>query len=333
MKICLYDARWLGVHGIGRFAAEVISRLSLRMHELRGPWGPAFPLDPLWVSWQIAKQQPDVYFSPGYNPPLKSKVPFVFTVHDLNHLDVPDNSSLAKRLYYNHVIAPACRRAYKVLTVSEYSRQRILEWSGLETDRVINVGNGVGVEFSPNGEANKPDYSYFLYIGARKKHKNLRNLFIAFSEARLPNTVKLVLSGLPDKELVSLGEQLGIGERLVFVGEISGENLPSYYRGALALVLPSLYEGFGLPIVEAMACGTAVVTSDRTSMPEIAGDAGYLIDPESVSSITSALVRVIQNDDERSMRIRNGLIHVKKFSWAETAKKVEDVLLQAANAG
>jgi len=328
-KLCLFDGRWKGSHGIARFSTEVTKRIAISKKQMHGPWSPSFPIDPLWVSLQITLNQPAVYFSPGYNPPIASKIPFVFTIHDLNHLDILENTSRLKRLYYKYIIAPACKRAFKIFTVSEFSRIRIMEWSGIEHDKIINVGNGIGDEFAPGGNRHMPGYQYYLYVGSQKKHKNLENLLRAFAKAKIPADIKLILSGFPLPHLSALAEYLGIFDRIVYVGIIDDEELPSYYRGATALVLPSLYEGFGLPIAEAMACGVSVITSNRASMPEVAGDAGYLVDPESVSSITLAIENVFNNEEERKNKINIGLAHVKKYTWEKTANIVNEVLLQA----
>ena len=142
----LYDLRWAGPHGIGRFAREIASRVN---HiELDMPGRPMAPLDPLHLSFALRRYAPELtFFSPGYNAPLWARQRFVFTMHDLNHIDRPENSSSLKRLYYAAVLRRACWRASKVLTVSNYARRRIIDWSGVPANQVVNVGNGVAAEF------------------------------------------------------------------------------------------------------------------------------------------------------------------------------------------
>src|SRR5262249_6149295 len=155
----LYDTRWIGPHGIGRFAAE----LKKFLPEARGfarerrPW---HPLDPVLLGAELWCQRPKLFFSPGYNSPIGWPKPFVFTLHDLNHLRVRDNSSVAKRAYYRHIIHPACHRAAFVLTVSQYSKGEIASWAGLSDERIINVGNGVGAPFTLDGLKYDPGFSY-----------------------------------------------------------------------------------------------------------------------------------------------------------------------------
>src|SRR4249919_127259 len=128
MDTMLADHRWLGAHGIGRFAGELLSRLP-ELHPVSASWGPLHPLDPVRLSWVLWRLRPKVYFSPGFNPPLWSSVPFVFTLHDLIHLHFPAEASLTKQVYYRRVVRPAMQRAYRVLTVSMYAKQEILAWA------------------------------------------------------------------------------------------------------------------------------------------------------------------------------------------------------------
>ena len=138
----LADARWRGPHGIGRFATEVLRRLPAHQ-ELTGGPKPLSPLDSLWTAAQVFTRRPALYFSPGFNPPV-CRVPLAFTIHDLMQIRTPEVATPAKRLYYAAVVRPACRRANRILTVSEYSRKQILEWTGVAEERIVNVGNGVG---------------------------------------------------------------------------------------------------------------------------------------------------------------------------------------------
>ena len=132
----LADGRWCGAHGIGRFPTEVLARLPGVQPLLGGESMFLSPLDPLWISKKIRKERPRAYFTPGFNPPLFSPVPFVLTLHDLIHLKVPEEGSLLKRLYYERIVKPALFKAFRVLTVSEWSKQEILAWSGLSGERV-----------------------------------------------------------------------------------------------------------------------------------------------------------------------------------------------------
>jgi glycosyltransferase involved in cell wall biosynthesis len=331
----LVDTRWIGPHGIGRFAKEVFARLP-GAEALPQGVSLLSPLEPLWLSSVLWRKRPGVYFSPGFNPPVFSPVPFVFTIHDLNHLQFGDagagNGTRMKRAYYRWIMRPACHRAFKVLTGSEFSRREILRWAGVPGESVVNVGYGVDAAFSPGAGKHAPGYRYVLYVGNRKPHKNLRRILEAFAKSGLPEQLKLLLSGDPDSIIVALSHQLGIENRVAFAGPIADSALPGFYRGADALIMPSLYEGFGLPVLEAMACGTPVVTSNVTALPETAGDAAIVVDPRSVAEIAQAMYRVVTECPERQRLIEAGLARAKRFSWESTADRVIEVLRGASAA-
>ena len=166
--------------------------------------------------------------------------------------------------------------------------------------KVKVVGCGVGSEFSVVGNSHNPGFPYLLYIGNSKPHKNVNRLLKAFSKAQISTDIRLLLriSGATLEDYKQELEQLNILNRVVFLDVISDNDLPSYYRGAKALVFPSLYEGFGLPPLEAMACGTPVITSNTTSLPEVVGNAAILVDPLDIDSIRFAIEQIIL--DEKS---------------------------------
>lgn len=320
----LCDARWIGAHGIGRFASEVLRRLP-EFRQLAGGPKPLSAADPLWLGWKLAVGRPRLFFSPGFNPPPFGSAPFVFTIHDLIHVRIPAEASLAKHLYYRLVVKPACRRAHRVLTVSEYSRTQILEWSGVPPDRVVNVGNGVGPPFSPDGLRRQSGCPYILYAGNSRPHKGLLTLLQAFRG--LPERdLRLVLAGRLGAETAQLAQSLGIGHRTEIVDSPDDDELASLYRGALALVLPSLMEGFGLPALEAMACGTPVIASRAGSLPEVVGDAGVLVDPLDPAAIRREIESLQANPERRAAMRSRGIERAQQFTWGNVADKVRAVL-------
>lgn len=330
MKIMM-DSRWDGPHGIGRFAQELKSRLSPRF-ALSG-FTLLHPLEGIWLSWQAWQARPDVYFSPGFNPPLFCPVPVVFTIHDLIHLKVPEEGNPLKArlraLYYQYILRPAARRAARVLTVSEYSRRQIMAWGSLNPEQVVVVGNGVDAAFSPHGPRHQPGFPYLLYFWNGKPHKNALRLLQAFAGLG-DGQIRLLVSSAPDDELRHQALRLGVADRVVFAGGIPEAELPAYYRGAEALAFPSLYEGFGLPALEALACGTPVVTSNVTSLPEVVGDAAVLVNPYDSASITQGLQRVMEDQGLRASLRAAGLERARCFSWATTAARVQAALAEAA---
>lgn len=328
-EIMLVDARWTGAHGIGRFAGEVLARLPNARRVEVGP-APLSLTDPIWLSVRLAALRPPVFFSPGFNPPLFSPAPFVFTIHDLIHLDVPQEASLTKRAYYELVVKPAARRAFRVLTVSEYSRRRILKWANLPPERVVVVGNGVDAAFGPRGPRHEPGYPYVLYFWNGKPHKNMARVLEAF--ARLPESeLRLVFSSPPDPETRHRALRLGISHRVVFADGIPEGELPAYYRGARVLAFPTLYEGFGLPALEAMACGTPVLTSNTTSLPEVVGDAALQVDPHDVDAIAGGLRRLLGDEALRATLRARGMERAKQFRWETVAARVRQVLEEAVD--
>jgi len=316
----LFDARWIGNHGIGRIARE-LQRLLPGLTPFHGRRRPSHPLDGILLGAALSRIGPRLFFTPGGNPPIGWSGNFVFSLLDLNLLCVPENSSAIKRAYYRHVIRPACHRAASILTISEYSKREICEWAGVGEEKVVNVSCAVGAPFTPSGKKYDPGYPYLLYVGNRKPHKNLPRLLKAYSLSRVCKEVKLVLSGQPDRYVLEEVRRLGMEGNVEFLDLPSDADLSDAYRGALALMYPSFYEGFGLPPLEAMACGIPVLTSNVCSIPEVVGDAAITIDPFDMGAIADGINRLVHDDSLRVALREKGLLRVNRFSWDETARK------------
>jgi glycosyltransferase involved in cell wall biosynthesis len=319
------DQRWIGDHGIGRFARHVLAGLDYRKVPLASH--PAAPFD----AWRLARAlrgltRNDLFFSPGYNSPLFCASPFVFSIHDLSHIYCPENSSPLIRLYYATVAKRACHRAASILTVSEFTRKQIVEWSGVPHEKVFNVRCGVDPGYHPEVEPHNLPFPYLLCVSNRKRHKNEFRVVQAFAMAGIASSMRLVFTGEPTAELADCIERNHAATSVNFVGAVAEMNLPSVYRSAEALIFPSLYEGFGLPVLEAMACGTPVVTANGSALPEVAGDAALLVDPTSVEEIAGAMQRIVSDTSLRRELRRKGLARAAQFSWASTAAKVGELL-------
>jgi len=193
----------------------------------------------------------------------------------------------------------------------------------------VNVASGVEASYKPEGETFGFPSSYFLSVSNRKPHKNEFRLIEAFARANLGCEIQLVFTGDSNADILRWVEERGVGSRVTFIGIVPEEKLPSLYRGATALVFPSLYEGFGLPIVEAMACGTPVITSNTTAMPEVAGDAALLVDPRSVEQISRAMEQIVTDTSLRQRLRDTGFRQARQFRWSKTAEMVHDVLSSA----
>lgn len=321
-----FDSRWIGEHGIGRFAREVRAALPEAV-DIESGRKPSSPVDPVALALRLARlRKGDVFYSPGYNAPIVCSVPFVFTIHDLNHIEFSGARSAAKSAYYRFVMRPACRRAHAVLTVSEYSRRRIAEWSGVDIRRIHNVGNGVDRRLGPQGERFAHPRPYLLCVSNRRPHKNERRTVEAFAgiAARVPHDLLFV--GDSSLELEALVTSLHLIDRVHFVGRVGDDCLASLYRAAEAVVFVSLYEGFGLPVIEAQASGCPVVTSNVTSLPEIAGDGAILVDPLDTAGIASALMAVLTDQGLRSTLVERGQANAQRYSWGRTAERVRAVI-------
>jgi glycosyltransferase involved in cell wall biosynthesis len=258
--------------------------------------------------------------------PISSPVPFVFSVHDLIHARLVKGIRAA---YFNSILRPLCKKAYKLVTVSEFSRAEVCDWAGLPSDRVICIYNAASDDFTPHGYKHSPGYPYLLYVGGRSAHKNLPRQLQAFAVSGLANQCKLLLSGDPEKELLAVAAELNIASSVQFAGYISDADLPSYYRGALALVLVSTYEGFGIPPLEAMACGTPVLCSNTTSFPEVVGSAALLVDPTDVEEIAEGMRRIVFQGSLRESLISKGFERCSRFSWGISSRKLCDLLAAA----
>ncbi len=320
------DQRWIGNHGIGRFARKVLAGLDYRPIPLAGH--PAAPLD----AWRLARAlgnltANDLFFSPGYNAPLFCASPFVFTICDLSHIYCPEISSPLIRLYYATIMKRACRRATSIFTISEFTRLQIVEWSGVSPDKVCNVGCGVDPSYGPEGDFYGLPFPYLLSVSNRKRHKNEFRVVEAFAKAGLGAEIHLVFTGNPTTELADCVERHHANPFVHFTGVVPEEKLPSLYRGAEALVFPSLYEGFGLPLLEAMACGIPVMTANTTALPEVAGDAALLVDPTSVEQIAQAMERIVSNTSLRQQLRDKGIARAAQFSWTNTVSRVREVLI------
>lgn len=321
-----FDARWLGPHGIGRFAAEVAARCGFEPLNIDGK--PLSLMDPLRIRRELTKTHVEHFFSPGYNPPLGKPCSFSFTIHDLMLLDLPQLRSVAKTGYFDWVVKPGVKNAAVVFTVSEYSRQRILAWSGAAPEKVVAVGNGVDAQFTPVGVRWQHPKPYLLYVGNQRAHKNVESLIDAFARSRLSKSYDLLLSGDFSE---SVSERIVVNQlasQVLALGIVSEDKLPSLYRAACALVLPSLYEGFGLPLVEAMACGTPVLASNVTAIPEVCGDAALYFDPYDLDSMVDALNQLERQSVVDELQSA-GLQRATVFNWDRVAERVKSAIASA----
>lgn len=313
----IFDTRWFGEHGIGRFATEVYDEDFFQPIKLKGNPVSIFDVIKLTIYLFFNK---NFFFSPGFNAPFFFLHRTAITIHDLNHIDVDANTSFLKKLYYNIVLKRACRKAALIFTVSEFSKGRIVDWSGINPDKVKVVYNGVSSAFHQDVQPYLPGFPYIFIVGNRKLHKNEDRALRAFAQANIDKNIHVLFSGKPSDQLANTAKELQIEDRVKFLGRLSEDELASTYKGALCLLFPSLYEGFGLPVIEAMACGTPVITSNTTSLNEICQGAGFLVDPSNVELITKKIEESINNPILATDNVRKGFNRAKDFSWNKTKK-------------
>src|SRR5690554_1676973 len=321
----LIDNRWAGDTGIGRLCKEVVKHMP---DEVAGSYvssnmglGNAF--SPLMLAREIKKAKPDIFYSPSFMPPLFSKAPFIFTVHDLMHLFY---YSKFHRIYYQQFIARLAKKARTIITVSEFSKQQMVDLLYIKPSLIEVIYNGVDPGFFINTEKQSCERPYLLYVGNRRKNKNIPAMLVAFSQSNIPKEFLFVLTGNPDPNLIVLISKLRITNRVRFLGFVQEADLPKLYKGAYATLFVSLMEGFGLPLIESMASGTPVLTSSESSLPEIAGDAALCVDPFDVEAITEGINQLVTDRDLYQGLAEKGLRRAKDFSWQTTAKKTWDTI-------
>ncbi|HUU36108.1 MAG TPA: glycosyltransferase family 1 protein [Vicinamibacterales bacterium] len=288
--------------------------------------------------WRIplaaARARADLLHEPHYVLSPLTRCRTVVTIHDCIHLRLPEYlPSRAAYLYAHAMIRAAARKADCVLTVSEASKRDILHYTGVSPDKVTVVYNSVDARFAAAPAAAtiervqqrfQLDHPFVLYVGNIKPHKNLERLIAAFAAARPdgPEGLKLVVIGDETSNYPSVRQAVHrhrLDKHVRFFGFQPASTLVVFYRLAHAFVFPSLYEGFGLPPLEAMANETPVVTSNVSSLPEVAGDAALLVDPYDVASIADGIRRAVSDEPLRQELIRRGRERARRFSWTKAA--------------
>jgi len=271
----------------------------------------------------------------------------VLTVHDVMYL-LPSSVLSASKIFrqrlgnlYRRVVVPrVARRADRIVTDSEFSKREIVKYLKILPDRIRVIPLGIDADFAPLADAiasppkeiggERLDSPFILALGAGDPRKNTLAVIRVYGSRwrDFPNQEKLVIVGLRDWQssaAYQLVRELGLSSRVLFAGYVSEELLAWLYTSSRCFLYPTLYEGFGFPPLEAMACGVPVITSDRTSVSEIARDAAILVDPSSEEAIGNALVRLLRDEPLRRQLIEQGKARVQKFAWLETAQKTLSV--------
>lgn len=284
----------------------------------------------------LDKYKPDIFLSPDGWMSLKTETKTVYVLHDLNFIHSPKDLPFWVRKYYNRYVPRYVKKAERIATVSEFTKQDIVNSFKANPDKIDVVYNGVNESYHHVDNDTKKftrfKYSngnpYFIYVGSINPRKNIANLLRAFDnfKKKTPNNANLVIVGAKMwggyKELDHVYKHMKYQKDVLFTGRLSNEELNKVISSALAMVYVSKFEGFGIPILEAMKCQTPVITSNITSMPEVAGDAAFLIDPHSVNSITEAMLKIFMDENLRAELIKKGNERLINFSWQKTSEKL-----------
>lgn len=322
--------------GVERYASEVLRCLGQQVRIVK----PERPMSGfrghLWEQLLLPRELHPHQFlwSPANTGPLAVSRQAV-TIHDLSVLDHPEWFAPSFRLWYLFLLPRLARTARIVLTVSEHSRRSIIRRFGLPEESVIAIPDGVNLRhFHPcDPSAVRAKYElagqYVLFVGSIDPRKNLERLLQAWIRLADFKNIELVIVGSPGRIFrpVSMG---GSTRRTRFLGYVPDEDLPGLYSGATFFIMPSLFEGFGLTVLEAMACGAPVITSYAGALPEVAGDAAVQVDPTSVEGMAEAMRTLLMDEGLRYRLGKKGMARAGLFPWEGSAQRIWEVLVSNA---
>ncbi|MFT6996555.1 MAG: glycosyltransferase involved in cell wall biosynthesis [Cryomorphaceae bacterium] len=281
----------------------------------------------------LKKHKPDLFLSPDGWLSLRSNTPQLAVIHDLNFEKHPEFVPFLVRKYYLYFFPRFAKKARRLTTVSEYSKRDIVNRYGVDKDKVDVVYNGVNDVFRVHNDSEiaaiRNQFTggapYFLFVGLIHHRKNLKNQLLAFLKFKLQHSIELkyVIVGEKfwwDNEIDEVLKNSEFRDDVIFLGRRGMDDLVALYGGAFALTYASFFEGFGIPIIEAFKSGVPVITSNTSSMPEVADKGAILVDPDSVSEIAAAMKMLVENDSKRESLIVFGKERAKKFAWENAAE-------------
>ncbi len=304
---------------------------------------------PVALAFELRRRAVDVLHVQFTAPPF-CPVPVVATIHDLAFEHLPETFTRRGKTQLRMTVRRTAQRAARIATVSEFSRQDIIRTYQIAPEKVVVTWNGIEARFTPHSPSDNEgakqavdvrrrygiSKEFLLAVGSLQPRKNLVRLLRAYSRLRSTHpdfTHQLVIAGrklwLAEEILAEIARQPWAGDVIV-TGYVPDEELPAFYRAASALVYPSLFEGFGLPPLEAMACGTPVITSNTSSLPEVVGEAALLIDPYSETELAAAMLRIIADQPLRAQLQASGLKRAGLFTWRATAEKTLQLYREAS---
>ena len=301
---------------------------------------------PVTLPLEVGRRPVDVLHLQYNLPPFLPRCARVLTVHDISYEHFPECFRLRERLRNKIWVRASARRAEVVIAVSEYTKQDLVKTYGISPERVVVTLEAADPAFCPPRSRAQTDEvcrryeidgPYVLYVGNIQPRKNLQRLIQAYGQliAAGEITHRLVIVGQKAwlySDVFEEARRSGLSQQIIFTGYVPQEDLRHLYAGTDAFVFPSLFEGFGLPVLEAMACGAPVITSRTSSLPEVAGDAALYVDPYRVDDIARALQRLAHDEELRAQLSASGLKQAARFSWEETARRTLQAYEQAYTA-
>ncbi|HET7873740.1 MAG TPA: glycosyltransferase family 1 protein [Terriglobales bacterium] len=287
---------------------------------------------------RLLRSAPPDVFHCQYIRPLGVRAKTVVTIHDLAHEHLPALANPLETLAMRKLVRSTARRADRILTVSEFCARDIVSTYGLPQEKVVVAYPAVAEEFRPRDKSAAQEQlaraygikpGFLLYVGRIQVRKNLVRLVEAYAQARKQGvSEKLVIVGPRDfgaEQLLARIDQLGLRDSVIFPGYVPADGLPLFFNAAEAFLFPSLFEGFGLPVIESMASGLPTVTSFGSSLEEVAADAALLIDPQDVAALAAAIERILSDSELRESLIARGLRRASQFTVENFAQRVLDV--------
>jgi len=337
------------IHALLRLDTENVFRLYFRSAPSPGHFDGAelrvIPFPRLWthlrLAWEMAVNPPDLLFVPSHVVPAVHPARTVVTIHDLGYLHFPSAHPWQQRFYLELSTRWSARAATHVLADSDATKADLVQHYGTAAEKITVAYPGIDESLGPVKDRSRIQTSmqkysisgdYFLFLGTLQPRKNLRRLVDAFARTVVKPGIpqlKLVLAGKTGwlcQNLTEYVASLGLTGRVVFPGYVADEDKAPLLSGALGFLFPSLHEGFGLPVLEAQACGCPVVTSTTSSLPEVAGEGALLVDPQDVDAIAAAVTRLARDPGLREDLQAQGLGNVERFSWKACAETVLRVM-------
>ncbi|MFA6146172.1 MAG: glycosyltransferase family 1 protein [Patescibacteria group bacterium] len=296
----------------------------------------SWPLKYFWtqkrLSWEMLINPPDILFVPAHCLPIFCRAKKIMTIHDLGFKRFPKAYTFGQRIYYSMVHSFAAKYADKIITPSEFTKTEIINLYKTDPNKIVITPLGYNKYYNLIEDKNKIEEilakyqikkPYLFFVGRLEKKKNIKGLIDAYQQLlKQKYSLQLVLAGSPGFGYQEVKSQIkSLGENIRQINYVEPKDLVYLYASAEAFIFPSFYEGFGIPLLEAMACGCPIVASNQGSLPEVAQDAALYFDPRNSLQMVEAIKRIINEQDLRKELIEKGLARVKEFSWQKCAEK------------